>query len=104
MRAPLCLLLLNRTENLFFFPENVSFSAAGTGGSCLSGKKGSDRHGVGRGNEEGSSGRERPKGSLGINPFLSLELTGLEIVPLATERGPNHTSGENSPVFLELFQ
>lgn len=75
----------------------------GLAGAVFPGRKGQTGMEWGRGNEEGSSGRERPKGSLGINPFLSLELTGLEIVPLATERGPNHTSGENSPVFLELF-
>lgn len=76
----------------------------GLAGAVFPGRKGQTGMEWGRGNEEGSSGRERPKGILGINPFLSLELTGLEIVPLATERGPNHTSGENSPVFLELFQ
>lgn len=76
----------------------------GLAGAVFPGRKGQTGMGWGQGNEEGSSGRERPKGILGINPFLSLELTGLEIVPLATERGPNNTSGENSPVFLELFQ
>lgn len=75
----------------------------GLAGAVFPGRKGQTGMGWGQGNEEGSSGRERPKGILGINPFLSLELTGLEIVPLATERGPNNTSGENSPVFLELF-
>lgn len=58
----------------------------GLAGAVFPGRKGQTGMEWGRGNEEGSSGRERPKGILGINPFLSLELTGLEIVPLATEK------------------